>query len=494
MCGIVGIIGNLTTKHTDVFRDLQLFNTVRGMDSTGMIKVKSGYKDGKTKPEVVIDKQIGLPDYLWLKNESKAFCYDGTVKAVPRALIGHNRAATVGAINRDNAHPFTFETIHGVHNGSLRHYYDLEGYGKHQTDSQCIFDTIEKRGIDHTWNNFWGAAALVWYNEEDQTVNIIRNKERPLWYATSEDEDVLYFASEYKMIDLATHRNKFKLKKDKRGFTFFPFEEDTFYKFKISVNNYELVEERKLKKKSLYPTGTNTKTGGVKPGGMVGFKNHSMKVENLSNKTGLNQGWTSKFSMRADKQNRGAKISISHSTDQGKLFYGRVIKTHENMIKDEIVKIYPGNTDEVTALFRAISSGNRTFKLKHRPRLSIVGGETVWGVSASGLKQLIQAPVVNKTFDQAPKDKRGEDKPTPTNFVKTFQGVLISKEEWIKEMSSQINKCSCTWCGNPLSVDKANKYHYLCRGEALCESCAGDETILQNIAPYYGAYSQYGVI
>lgn len=216
MCGIVGVSGNLYAKHAKVFRDMLCFDYIRGVDSTGVAVVPM-----TLGAEPIVEKELGHPGNLWDWNQSQIFDERGLCSTVKRVMIGHNRHATLGRVNVDNAHPFTYDHITGVHNGSLRDWSDLEGYAENEVDSKSIFQTIAAKGIDHCWKNFVGAAALVWWDNKEGTLNLIRNAERPLWMCYNKDGNVLFWASEKWMILAATSKERsdipLMLKKDEEG-------------------------------------------------------------------------------------------------------------------------------------------------------------------------------------------------------------------------------------------------------------------------------------
>lgn len=200
MCGIVAAFGLITPAIEKAMKDLLVFDQVRGEHSTGLAFVNRG----NPIPDVV--KAVGPAHNLF---EMKKF--DAGMMMLNRALIGHNRYATVGKINAANAHPFQMGNVTGVHNGSLRYYKDLDGYGEYEVDSQVLYNHIDQHGLADAVANFSGAAALVWWNEQTCTINVYRNEERPLSYALVEDGSAMFLASEGEMIALAARRNKVKI-------------------------------------------------------------------------------------------------------------------------------------------------------------------------------------------------------------------------------------------------------------------------------------------
>jgi predicted glutamine amidotransferase len=220
MCGIVGRAGVLKTDDERIFKTLLLLDYFRGQDSTGVAVVS---KKGKVDVFKIADDPIML-----FQNVG----FDSTVVGISDAIwIGHNRAATVGSTTRANAHPFQCNHITGVHNGTLEKpsFFEIgerldEEYG---TDSETIFQHIAKYGVDETIPLLEGAWALVWYNEKDQTLNMLKNSKRPLYLAKTErnGNKLLTWASEFKMISAAramADTSDGKLILDEKGYGFFP--------------------------------------------------------------------------------------------------------------------------------------------------------------------------------------------------------------------------------------------------------------------------------
>ena len=193
MCGIVGIAGNVYQRECKAFRDMLVFDQVRGFDSTGICFV------GNANNLAKVEKELDGPENLWNFHDSELLDYRGVAKTTHKLMLGHNRAATIGKVIRENAHPFTFGHVTGVHNGSLDDWHELERDEKGQqfdVDSKALLATISKKGIDHAWKSFRGAAAVVWWDESDGSLNIARNNQRPLYLAYSQAGDVLFWASE----------------------------------------------------------------------------------------------------------------------------------------------------------------------------------------------------------------------------------------------------------------------------------------------------------
>ena len=206
MCGLVGVAGLGTTlsvenKYKAVFRDMLMLDTIRGAHSTGIAMIDS-------LADVHLLKTIGTP---WDLMELKA--YDIMFHRKPKLLMGHNRWATKGKVNKRNAHPFENDTIIGTHNGTLRNQSLLPDHTDFDVDSENIFHSFDKQGIDATVKNLNGAYALVWWDKAVKLLHFLRNNERPLFYCYTKDRELMLYASEVFMLRTAAYRNELELDK-----------------------------------------------------------------------------------------------------------------------------------------------------------------------------------------------------------------------------------------------------------------------------------------
>ena len=168
MCGIFAWAGKVPTKFRKEKLDiLGIHNEVRGTHSCGITL------DGDI--HIGIDGNKVYRDFLANVNYNLPVDYP--------SVIGHTRAATGGAHNIDNAHPFGYGTHNngyrfvGVHNGSLHNHRDLaKTYGvevnvkvdrknyvtyRDKIDSEILLECIYRSNSFKVLSEYDGAAALI---------------------------------------------------------------------------------------------------------------------------------------------------------------------------------------------------------------------------------------------------------------------------------------------------------------------------------------------
>ena len=197
----MGAAGALTFREEKMVKTLLQLDTVRGPHSTGLF-------GAKTSGQTEIFKKMGTP---WEVAEYKG--WDKFWAGCYNVIIGHNRWATQGGINHANAHPFNHGNIFGVHNGTLKdsRNYLLDDAEYFEVDSENIYYHMARNGVDDTIKNLDGAFALVWYDEDQGTLNLTRNEERPLYFCYAQDRKSIFWASEDWMLTVAAAKHDVKI-------------------------------------------------------------------------------------------------------------------------------------------------------------------------------------------------------------------------------------------------------------------------------------------
>ena len=202
MCGLVGVFGNLYAGHTTFFKQALIADYFRGKHSTGMASVGVGG---------VFIKKLALDPINFLDIKS----VDDNITVQKHLIMGHNRHATMGGVNAANAHPFQHGDITLMHNGTLNNKAGLElefSAPTFGTDSELITYLLDKHNLAEVIVALKGAFALTWWDSMDDTFGFIRNDERPMTFAIS--DDVVLYASESLMLEWLIDRNASLSRKD----------------------------------------------------------------------------------------------------------------------------------------------------------------------------------------------------------------------------------------------------------------------------------------
>lgn len=236
MCGLVGVAGDLSFKDEGLMKRLLMLDYFRGPDSTGLAAIRG---DGNVHIAKLSSHPIDLFDTAKFKSVLNA--------NTSRVFMGHNRAATRGGVTSFNAHPYQFGHIVGAHNGTLEHTavkaLEKELGETYPVDSMALIAAIERFGVKDAISLASGAWALTWYDLKKKTLNFLRNKERPFWYAYNEEFDRILWASEYSFIEAAMRiggQHKLFREAD-TGHGFWQTDEDVHYE-------YDMDELRKTNK------------------------------------------------------------------------------------------------------------------------------------------------------------------------------------------------------------------------------------------------------
>lgn len=208
MCGIVGCVyngkwgGNL--RNSDVLKDLITANTVRGFDGTGAFVVsRKDADDVQTLKKTVVGGAF-LEGKEW-----------GALSDDSRITVAHNRAATIGSITEEATHPFQFEHVTGVHNGTLHGWRSMFPKTKQLMDSAALYEALNEadpddKSITKVLASLQSDAyALVWYDTRTHCLHLARNSARPMNFAVTDHGT--YFASELMMLQWVLDRRNVKV-------------------------------------------------------------------------------------------------------------------------------------------------------------------------------------------------------------------------------------------------------------------------------------------
>jgi len=159
----------------------------------------------------MLAKEASTPEqFMWDKEVEEIFKKSINSGSV---LVGHNRKATKGEVNDENAHPFNRGDIVLVHNGSL---FNHKQVANTEVDSEAIADALNEHAngdLADVFGKLTGAYSCVWYDNRDETLNFFRNAARPMYLYR--DTNRTLFASEAVMIMYSLIRSNVKWEHEK---------------------------------------------------------------------------------------------------------------------------------------------------------------------------------------------------------------------------------------------------------------------------------------
>lgn len=428
MCGIVGVAGLVTTKEEKIFKNLLIMDSIRGEDSTGIAAVN-------VQGNVTVVKQVGNPfELMGMQKFKEIFARLST------CLIGHNRWATTGAVKKANAHPFEFDSLVGVHNGTLKNKWKLEDGNKYDTDSEALYYNIDKNGLKPTIEMVEGAYTLVWYDKNDESINFLRNEERPLSFALSEDGKALFWASEGMMLAYACAREGYKLREiqqlpiDQHYKFFLPDGDNAFDKAKVRA-----VEQKTLISNVSAFRGNNTQNHQS--------SHNKAKTDDEDKLSKLDPKWvgkmikvTANYISRTTEGANYIKCTCADFNTDIRLFI-QDIKAATELMETKYFQAQVSS--------RCIDKFFSTTYYKLSPNTVIKG----W-VIAGDVKKLEVTQEEEEPIDPIVKDHLGRE---------------IDKKEFDKRYTV------CAWCTD--NVVFGEKYYPYSHNECVCASCSDNEEV-----------------
>lgn len=457
MCGLVGMAGMILPHHKKMFREMLIFDQIRGMDSTGVAVVYN--KQYKNYEKVHWEKAVGSPTNLWDSGDS-VFNSRGIVEGDAKVLLGHNRHATVGEVNAENAHPFTFGNVTGAHNGSLEDWDDLEGAKGFEVDSMALINDINAHGIEKTWGKFLGAAALTWWDDDTETLNFVRNFERPLWFARSTTGAVLFWASEKWMISVAAARHKVALKENEnKEVVWFELPANTWYSYKVGYNSCTEAHP---------PVALTPKPAPVvRTTGSYGFQHSSFKNSGFVDSIFVAKTGWKKGTKRSNLDIKRVELRYPRRNSRyvGPNKFEEIVRF--TLFQDNnhvgILDVCPQNKAEFNNLMIVCDTHKLNqplgVSLQNKPRVNTKvtdNNKTPYYVCS--------ASSINFGGLRLKEEETKEEE----EFVGR-DGGMVSKEEFQKQL--KIAGDTCCYCDATLNVEDHTKIEWLSFDQCLCPEC-----------------------
>lgn len=423
-------MGHITHAEKTAFNQLLIVDVLRGKHSTGVALIGSG---GEVD---VFKKAVNSMDFLDFKT------YADLTKYSNNCMLGHNRYATKGAVNNVNAHPFEFDNVVGMHNGTLRSYTQLKDSRDFDVDSECLYNHLDEHSVQDTVDKITGAYALTWFDKRTNKLHFLRNNERPLCYCYSKDGTAMFWASEPWMLHAVLGRNNIEYQ------NVLIVTPDVLYSFDVpkvfATANVKLdapkvckmVKTPAIKKQSNASNVTHLPAVKKQPTGQPTFAHYI---------------------------NKEIEFCVGDEVeDQFKTYYIEGFIFNDTA-KD--VRIYcPKGSELATLLMAKRDLGN--FKGNVR-RVSKQGSDTYL------LMDLRSVEYVEDLWDEQEVTPRGGE-----DVVKGFQGATLNMAEF-----NDATRKGCLWCGD--HVEFGNLVHFVETDEFVCSTCHAQEEVIEYLTDGY---------
>lgn len=446
MCGLVGVAGTLNQDIIKAFYQLLVIDQLRGQHSTGVAHVSSYNND------VSVMKVVGGPEQL-LEMTS----FEKMMRVNPKVLIGHNRYATSGKITKNNAHPFDFDNVVGAHNGSLRAYARLPGFGKYDVDSQVLYDAIDQWGIEDTLPKVGGAYCLTYFDKGDQSMNFIRNTERPLYIAEVNKGAAIVWASEEGMLDWILHRNNITAEE------IYSLSPDVLVTVSLKTGGKLIAQTKALK------GGTEISTSVVPFRGTHGYQQTGTQTSQATTTTTSSTGTANGALVGSDGRE---KPDMEAAKEKGSLFrlglegvtsHGAPFYECTKAGSEKKYRLYTNQNNSYTA---GLKSGLEI--IADTNGMEYVGNSCVYRILASSVKVVV-GEVVEVVLSSETVDDDGVilakavNEPEDGVYFEDSQGRYMARKEWVKRYGN------CAYCSG--DVDPTEQWKFI-HDEILCQDCS----------------------
>jgi glucosamine 6-phosphate synthetase-like amidotransferase/phosphosugar isomerase protein len=199
MCGLCGVAGpGIISADLADFEELLHLSMLRGSQGTGVARINSWNNETKISKSTAMS-----PIFLAMDYQEKKPIISGLSNTF---FMGHCRAPTKGVVTEDNCHPFDVGNLIGTHNGTL---VDAVYQDQKMTDSEMLYRNMAVGNLKKIFERMshLSAFALSFYDKRDRTLNFIRNSERPLYITFHKTRNVMFYASEKRMLEFVLGSN-----------------------------------------------------------------------------------------------------------------------------------------------------------------------------------------------------------------------------------------------------------------------------------------------
>lgn len=183
---------------------------LRGEDAAGVcgVREEKNEKNQKVPAISVYKRALHVVDFMNTKGFGRMLDRFSDYYYV----LGHVRASTVGGAYDHNAHPFTYDDITLVHNGTVTNAkHGLRVKADEDVDSAHVALAVAEYGEKDTLEKLEGGYSLVWHNAADDSINFARNERKPMAIAFVKGRNEMYYASEWRMLWCLLGRNDIEI-------------------------------------------------------------------------------------------------------------------------------------------------------------------------------------------------------------------------------------------------------------------------------------------
>lgn len=475
MCGIFGLLesssSGLFSTDTKIIWGMSLLTSMRGADATGFIGV-----DVK-KNQTDIMKAVGGP-WEW-NNWKQSDEFMKRIVSKYNVVIGHGRAATIGKNVAQNAHPFKHGDITLVHNGTLRNFTSIKSRHKLEfdVDSEAVCYLINKIGLQETLDEIEGAFALAWWDAKNQTVNFIRNSERPLYYTISTNNKRLIFASESPTTAYGAFSHKVEKYKEVK-------EVPTWRHFAISCkgaynSELEIVETNITKKYTSAPSHYTGKSSSHH----VGFGGYG---EDYWGGDYTPPAYSPNVPKGNSSSNSKVIVCTGEDLEFELLDYDELEAIQEGQKVIILRGRIPKNNAKIEVVSKYYKGPEALVSFLEKKETKPLFRGVVQEIRVLDLETFATRIFLDKAVEIDEKEETEEEKTHTLNgLLQLAQGKTISFHQW-----SYLKPKGCVQCGNPLYITKSNKMirvSSITEGNKetdgiMCEVCSAVHLQLEGIA------------